>query len=223
MRNVFTLVELLVVIAVITILAALLLPSLSNAKAISNRISCSSKMRQIGFLCAMYENDYNDWILPTCMTGTIYESTTLNATRRYWYRHLIVRMLNHPTWEFTDKLMLCPADTNYQQAYKTVITITNYAYNAQLGYSTDMATFDSNNPAVKISQIKNYSWRARLMDGTARSPCSFDYTSSTRGEYIDFRHQRKSNVLYLDGHVEAQGWADIMKRAYFWWYDGTDY
>ena len=59
-RNAFTLVELLVVIALIALLSALVLPSLGAAKARARATVCLSRLRQIGLASMMYAGENND-------------------------------------------------------------------------------------------------------------------------------------------------------------------
>ena len=59
-RSAFTLTELLVVVAVISILASLLLPALSGSKAASQRAQCVSNLRQMGIAAHLYVDDNED-------------------------------------------------------------------------------------------------------------------------------------------------------------------
>src|SRR5439155_16615238 len=56
----FTVLELLVVIGVIAILAALLFPSISSAKAKAKRTVCMNDLRQINLGLRMYSDDSDD-------------------------------------------------------------------------------------------------------------------------------------------------------------------
>jgi len=60
----FTLLELLVVIAVIAILAALLLPAVEKARESAARVACAGREHQLAMGCAMYVGD-NAGYLPT--------------------------------------------------------------------------------------------------------------------------------------------------------------
>jgi prepilin-type N-terminal cleavage/methylation domain-containing protein/prepilin-type processing-associated H-X9-DG protein len=65
-RAAFTLIELLIVIAIIAVLASLLLPALGVVKHTVKRITCAGNQRQIhhGVMC--YTDDNNGWIPPAC-------------------------------------------------------------------------------------------------------------------------------------------------------------
>ena len=59
----FTLVEMLVVIAIIGILASLLMPSLRKALAASRQAVCSNNLRQCGMGVLAYSSDFSGWLL----------------------------------------------------------------------------------------------------------------------------------------------------------------
>lgn len=63
-QTAFTLIELLVVIAIIAILAAILFPVFAQAREQARKITCISNLKQIALASAMYEQDYDETLVP---------------------------------------------------------------------------------------------------------------------------------------------------------------
>jgi prepilin-type N-terminal cleavage/methylation domain-containing protein len=63
MRLGFSLLELMIVLAVATMLTGLMLPALGKLRENVNRVMCSSNLRQIGIANSMFTHDHND-LLP---------------------------------------------------------------------------------------------------------------------------------------------------------------
>ena len=60
----FTLIELLIILAVIVIQAQLLLPALNRAKGTVGAVSCTDNLKKIGTAHQSYISDYDGWLLP---------------------------------------------------------------------------------------------------------------------------------------------------------------
>jgi len=76
MKKSFTLVELLVVIGIIAVLAAMLMPALAKARESANRADCINNLKQIGIAIQLYSND-NRNRMPVGGDGSSYGTVNL--------------------------------------------------------------------------------------------------------------------------------------------------
>jgi len=92
-RRGFTLIELLVVIAIIAILAAILFPVFAKARERAKAANCISNLKQIGVATLMYQEDYEQKLLPYA-----------NQITRVWYTKLL------DPYNKSHEAFTCPSD-----------------------------------------------------------------------------------------------------------------
>jgi prepilin-type N-terminal cleavage/methylation domain-containing protein/prepilin-type processing-associated H-X9-DG protein len=114
-RAAFTLVELLIVISIIAILAAILFPVFARARENARRASCQSNLKQIGLAAMQYTRDYDDCLPPAVFVPGMNPATP--ATRTYidllqpYVKNLqifVCPSLSRPAFDATND----PADTS---------------------------------------------------------------------------------------------------------------
>ena len=84
----FTLIELLIVIAIIAILAGMLLPALANARKKVRAIACISQLKQIGGAAQMYSGDNQDYILPETIALEADSTHLAGGYSAHWHNKL---------------------------------------------------------------------------------------------------------------------------------------
>ena len=62
MQSGFTLIEMLVVVGIISVLIAMLMPTVQTARESAKRTQCASNLRQLGYAIQSYANDNRGWI-----------------------------------------------------------------------------------------------------------------------------------------------------------------
>ena len=132
-RRAFTLVELLVVMAIISVLLAILLPTLSRAREYARQVKCASNMRQIVLAILMYSNDNKGKLpipaltpgngsRPAPVTGggdinAVYQLIAFSGS--VYDGHLVYNWSQGTLWPYIDRsagtreqLFNCPSDDN---------------------------------------------------------------------------------------------------------------
>lgn len=196
----FTLVELLVVIAVIALLAALLFPVFAQARAKARQTVCTSNLRQIGLALEQYATDYDDKLMPGMLL--IVPDANGNAQYAGW-----AGLCN--TYARAPGIFRCPASAAPDAAPAVVppALLDSYFFNLNLGgveapAGLPRAAFAA--PAATILVAENSEGFAPVyvpfeQPGEAVSPFANSFASSLPSAS---RHQGGRCFLLADGHVK---------------------
>ena len=203
-------VELLVVIAVIAILAALLLPALSKAKARAWQIACLNSQRQLGLAWQMYGHDADDHLV-TNFGGPGNQSPTNS-----WVAGNAVFDADPATitaaalFPFVQgiKVYHCPADQSLVDGTST-LRLRSISLSHYMGDEDWQPNFGAD-PLQKSSQIWHPSKTLTFIDEDAISIDDGVFLYSSKfDQWLNFparRHQNGCVMDFADGHVECWKW-----------------
>jgi len=205
-----------VVIAIIAILAAMLLPALSQAREKARQSVCMNNLKQIGLALNMYINDYNEWVPP----GRDSYATTSGGDPGHCPKGTptgIGILVNYikpgATWAKAQKSFTCPSvkitSTSSWFAYG-YRALPPFLYSPTTPYASNSWYRYVKLSKVGISYGETPSTFWIILDTvwqrTGYPPQQyylFPYYDTSAYSYAALRHTGSCNVLFLDGHVEA--------------------
>lgn len=215
-RGGFTLVELLVGIAIITLLIALLVPAVQAAREAARRTSCQHNMHNVGLASLRFENDHNRYVghVETQKVQVPATNSSMPVGRPWVYALL----------PYMEQNAIYDAHADYLGPGLDIAEII-----PRLEVVLCPSNMDSSDAPL------HFVLNAGQLDHPDGTGCTID--SSPRGNGVfthmpDFTKQEVSQALVKDGtsstlaiseNIQARNWSDLSERfVTFLWFDDYD-
>ena len=214
----FSLVELLVVIAVIAILAGMLLPALNAAKSKAQSITCINNLGQVMKAQMNYASDYGD-----CMVSHLIFGSTWVPYSVVLGKYVPVDPPPDRTVYLSPKLLQCPSNPENRPP------ASSWGWNDVYGFLYVSWTGRREYDAFRLRNDGGIFYPVHRISAPSKTVMAADTaTKSGRGfhgffpeETVDaaqqgaiyMQHSNRANSAFADGHVSAMSWFQLKKNT----------
>lgn len=224
-QEAFTLIEMLVVIAIIAILVSIMVPSVNRALESARASKCMHNLRQMGMAHTMFMNDHRGMLLPAA-TIDRYRPDGPTVTQHYWHNALEPYLgvegeprasnlgRNRPDWQ------RCPS----KQMKITDPRMIGYGFNFRwFGHSTGSGVESGSNEWLfsRVFSVRNPSRQIIIGDSLddVTAPAFQHFYLYTSHDRFPERHNGGGHFLHVDGHVARyskayliENWRELYRR-----------
>ncbi len=210
----FTLIEMLVVIAIIALLASILVPAVSKARIKASGLKCISNLRTLQLGNQMYANDHNGWFVSATSWDVDGNQGANWHFNPEFLKYIIQDQegIDNPSVFWSKPFpLLCPATRRLGSTSYWLVQA-NYGININFNSALGFPGWGSSSTKWKVSSDifeRSPSQVVAFADCTdwLLKDAYYVYTPETEGNIGDgrlaYRHLDKAHAVHYDGNVSA--------------------